>query len=274
MEAPAKPARSAPSTTEIEVVLSDRIEDVDEALAVVHDGFVEAGYTLPRPSGRRMHTSYLNPGTVFAVARVDGEPVGAAVLVADGPFGLPSDRAFAEEIDALRGFDSRPLLECGSFVVAASWRRHTRRVFVRVMSALIRVAYEEFPGSGILISVAPETVRFYGAIAGMAGIAGPRPLYGAPAILLRSPDAAHMVEHCRRGESSGQRALDRLIREHPRSWLADVRTGRPLPDRWIRELMAEDGGAERLAEQIRLLALRHPHALRALLGEAAGVLAA
>jgi hypothetical protein len=274
MEAPATPARRAPSTTEIEVVLSDRIEDVDESLAVVHDGFVEAGYALPCPSGRRMHTSYLNPGTVFAVARVDGEPVGAAVLVVDGPFGLPSDRAFAEEVDALRDFDSRPLLECGSFVVAASWRRHTRRVFVRIMSALIRVAYEEFPGSGIVISVSPETVRFYSAIAGMVGIAGPRPLYGAPAILLRSPDAAHMVEHCRSGDSSGQRALARLIGEHPRSWLADVRSGRPLPDRWIRDLMAEDGGAERLAEQIRLLALRHPHALRAILGEAAGVLAA
>ena len=101
-----------------------------------------------------------------------------------------------------------------------------------------------------------------------------RQLYGAPAILLRSPDAAHMSEHCRRGESSGQRAMDRLIHEHPRSWLADVRTGRPLPDRWVRELVAEDHGAERLAEQIRLLASRHPHALRAILGEAAAVLAA
>jgi hypothetical protein len=269
-----KAERRAPSTTEIQVVLSDRIEDVDETLEVVHDGFVEAGYTLPRPSRRRMHASYLNPGTVFAVARVDGEPVGAAVLVADGPFGLPSDRAFTEEIDALRSFDSRPMLECGSFVVAASWRRHTRRVFVRVMSALIRVAQEEFPGSGILISVSPETVRFYAAIAGMASIAGPRPLYGAPAMLLHSPDGGHMAGHCRRAESSGQRALDRLIRESPRSWLADVRTGRPLPDRWLRDLVAEDPGAARLAEQIRLLALRHPHALRAILGEAAGVLAA
>jgi hypothetical protein len=274
MEVRMKAAPRVPTTTEIEVVLSDRIEDVDDTLAVVHDGFVEAGYMLPRPSGRRMHPSYLNPGTVFAIARVDGEPVGAAVLVTDGPFGLPSDRAFAEEIDALRAFDSRPMLECGSFVVAASWRRHTRRVFVRVMSTLIRVALEEFPGSGILISVSPETVRFYGAIAGMAAIAGPRPLYGAPAILLRSPDAAHMVQHCHRAESSGQRALDRLIRENPRAWLADVRTGRPLPDRWIGDLVAEDRGAERLAEQIRLMALRHPHALRAILGEAAGVLAA
>ena len=32
-------------------MLSDRIEDVDETLAVVHDGFVEAGYTLPRALG-------------------------------------------------------------------------------------------------------------------------------------------------------------------------------------------------------------------------------
>ena len=138
---PPRPRRSTSS-------LSDRVEDVDEALAVVHDGFVEAGYTLPRsPRAGGCTPSYLNPGTIFAVARIDGEPVGAAVLVADGPFGLPSDRAFAEENDALRALGSGPMLECGSFVVAAPWRRHTRRVFVRVIAALIRVALDEFPDS-------------------------------------------------------------------------------------------------------------------------------
>ena len=91
-----------PATDEIEIVLSDRVEDVGEVLSVVHDGFVEAGFTPPQPSGKRLHPSYLNPGTVFALARIDGEPVGAAVVVVDGPFGLPSDRAFAEENDALR----------------------------------------------------------------------------------------------------------------------------------------------------------------------------
>ena len=96
------PVDAMPAVDEIDVTASDRVEDIDEALMVVHDGFVEAGYLDPTPSGRRMHPAYLNPGTVFFVARVDGETVGTCALIADGPFGLPSDRAFAEENDLLR----------------------------------------------------------------------------------------------------------------------------------------------------------------------------
>ena len=67
-----------------------------------------------------MHPSYLNPGTVFLVARIDGETVGTCAMIADGPFGPPSDRAFAEENDAdARRGDGR-LHECGSLAVAGS----------------------------------------------------------------------------------------------------------------------------------------------------------
>lgn len=263
-----------PTTHEIEVVLSDRVDDVDEVLRVVHDGFVEAGYTLPQPSGRRMHPSYLNPGTVFALARIDGEPVGAAVLVVDGPFGLPSDRAFAEENDALRGFSPKPIIECGSLVVRVPWRRHTRRVFARAISALTRLSLVDFAGSPVVITVTPETERFYGAMLGMRRLAEARPLYGAPALLMHPGTIEDMARHCRRGESSGQRAMDRLIRETHPAWILDRRAGLSLPADWLRELVEEQEAAGALAAQIRLLASRHPALLRTILRDAAAALVA
>jgi hypothetical protein len=257
--------QAPPSTDEIEIVLSDRVEDVGEVLRVVHDGFVEAGFTLPQPSGMRLHASYLNPGTVFALARIDGEPVGAAVVVVDGPFGLPSDRAFAEENDALRSLGPDPIHECGSFVVRAQWRRHTRRVFVRAIAALTRIALVDSPGSPVVITASPETERFYGAILGMRRLSEPRPLYGAPALLMHPGSVADMARHCRRGDSSGQRAMDRLIRETHPSWLVDRRGGLALPSDWLRELVEEQDAAGGLAAQIHLLASRHPSLLRSIL---------
>ena len=95
------PRRGRALTSEIDVTIADRVEDVDEALEVVHDGFVEAGYHAP-PLGPADARLLPEPGHLFLVARIDGRRPGRCAVVVDGPFGLPSDRAFAEENDALR----------------------------------------------------------------------------------------------------------------------------------------------------------------------------
>lgn len=259
-----------PSTEEIDVVLSDCVEDVDDAIAIVHDGFVEAGYSAPQASGRRLHPAYLNPGTFFAVARVGGEAIGTIALIADGPFGLPSDRAFAEENDLLRAESDAPIRECGSLAVRASWRRHTRRIFMRTTSALLRVGLEEFPDAPVPMVVAPESERFYSAMTGAHLVAGPRPLYGAPAVLMRT-SAAGSARHCSLRNAPGQRRMNALVAERNPSWLMDRRSGEPLPSEWLRELIDEQGVMDRLGAQVGLLARRHPDTLLDLLRDARGV---
>lgn len=249
-----------PSTAEIDVVASDCVEEVDEALSIIHDGFVEAGYIPPQRSGRRMHASYLNPGTVFFVARMDGVPVGTCALIADGPFGLPSDRAFAEENDAMRAESGLLLHECGSLAVRNTARRHTRRIVMRVIAAMTRLALEEFPDAPVPMAVAPENQRFYAAIVGAREVAGTRPLYGAPAILLRT-GGIELAAHAAQRETPSQRTMDDLITEQSPSWLARRRSSRPLPALWLQELLDEQDVTGRLAQQVALLAERHPRAL-------------
>lgn len=268
MEVAAETVQRAPTTTEIEVVLSDRVEDVNEALAVVHDGFVEAGYTMPKRSGRRMHAAYLNPGTIFGLARIGDEPVGAVVLVMDGPFGLPSDRAFVEENDNLRRASRSPVLECGSFAVSAPWRQHTRRVFVRLIAALMRATIDDLPDSPVVIAVTPEMERFYRSTLCLKLLGGPRPLYGDACLQLCTPSIATLRDCVRVGATSPARALDRIVEGPEPDWIADRRTGRPLPARWLAELNEEQGVTAALEAQVRLLAARYPEACRALLREA------
>ncbi len=257
-------AELTPSAHQIELVVSDRADDIDDALAVVHDGFVESGFIARQPSGRRFHPSYLNPGTIFAVARIDGEPIGAAVMVPDGPFGLPSDRAFAEELDALRAGCAAPIRECGSFAVLAPWRRHTRRVFIRILAAFTRIAIAEFPDAPGIMTVSPETERFYRDVGGFTRLAGPRPLFGAPALLMLTPNAVEASHHHLIGTTQSQRTISRLTRDPDPRWMVDIRDHLPLPADWLRALAGEQLSATPIGAQLRLLTECHPQILRAL----------
>ena len=256
-----------PSVEEIDVTASDRVEDIDEALMVVHEGFVEAGYLAPTPSGRRMHASYLNPGTIFFVARIDAETVGTCALIADGPFGLPSDRAFAEENDILRAASRGPIYEAGSLAVRADYRRATRRIVMRLFAAMTRVALVEFPDAPVPLAVMPENRRFYTAMAGALDVAGPRPLYGAPAVLLQT-GATALAAHCALRATPTQRAMDALLTERSPQWFTDHRSRLPLPSDWLNTLLDEQGVTGALAAQIGLLAERYPDVLARVLDAA------
>ena len=252
------------SVHEIDVTASDRVEDIDEALMVVHEGFVEAGYLAPKPSGRRMHAAYLNPGTVFFVARIDGETVGTCALIADGPFGLPSDRAFAEENDALRAMAGERIYEAGSLAVRSEHRRSTRRIVMRLFAAMTRVALAEFPDAPVPLAVTPENRRFYAAMAGTLELAGPRPLYGAPAVLLQT-GATALAAHCALRATPTQRAMDGLLTEIRPAWFTDRRSRLPLPSQWLNALLDEQGVTDVLAAQLRLLAETYPDVLHRVL---------
>jgi hypothetical protein len=264
--------QEAPSTAEIEVVASRCVEELDEAMSIVHDGFVQSGYLAPQPSGRRLHPSYLNPGTIFFVARMEGHAVGTCALIADGPFPLPSDRAFVEENDRLREETGLPLHECGSLAVREEARRHTRRIVMRLVAAMSRVSAERFPMSAIPLAVGPENRRFYAALVGAEEVAGERPLYGPPAVLLRTSGIGPTI-HAAQRLTPIQRTMDDLITERDPSWLT-LRRPEPLPAAWLQRLIDEQGATRALSEQVGLLAAHHPHALERVLAGTRASLAA
>jgi hypothetical protein len=261
-----------PSTAEIEVVASFCVEELDEAMSIVHDGFVQAGYMAPQPSGRRLHASYLNPGTMFFVARMEGRAVGTCALIADGPFPLPSDRAFVEENDRLREETGRPLHECGSLSVRAEARRHTRRIVMRLVAAMSRVSAERFPTSAVPLAVGPENRRFYASLVGAEQLAGERPLYGPPAVLLCTSGLGPTI-HAAQRLTPIQRTMDDLISEQDPSWLT-VRRPEPLPAAWLQRLIDEQGVMRALSDQVALLAAHHSHALVGALRDTRSALAA
>jgi hypothetical protein len=198
-------------------------------MVLVHDGFVESGFMDPEPSGRRVIPHYLTPGTFFALAHIDGRAIGATSVIPDGPWGLPSAHAFADEVAAAA--ELGPPVEVGSLVVSAEHRSRTRPVFMHQMAGIIRVLHG-YPEEPVVFgTVAPEQERFYAALFGLRRVGPVRDLYGAPAVSLIGP-IGDVVEHVFAGHTMGRRTIAGLLSDPGPVWLRNrlaERDSGPVP---------------------------------------------
>lgn len=248
------PLRVAPRPPEVapRIAYTDRIEDVDEALTLLHDRFVDAGYMRPRVSGQRLIAPYLNPGTWFAVAEVQQQTVGTIAVIEDGPFGLPSDRAFVEEIDALRaGAGADHVREVGSLATRAG-QRGSAGISLHLFAAAIRLGLREFPTAPVVMAVTPAASRLYATLLGAEQVAGPRPLYGSPAVLLAT-DGDRVLDSTLNHRTTRHESFARLLTQTFPRWLSDRRERKPWPRAWLRPLLEESGLPADLAAKAALL---------------------
>lgn len=176
-----------PTLTMATVVVSDHAAVADDAMRLTHDAYVDRGFAAPRASGRRFIAPYLNPGTRFVVVYSAAEPIATATLVPDGPFGLPAERAFAEEVDEVRAAsDTR--CEVSGLAVASRWRRHIRLVLGLLLGTVVRVNGRDAPGHRVLFVVEPRQATVMSSVLMGERSVGPRPLLGAPGTLVVTRD--------------------------------------------------------------------------------------
>ncbi len=138
-----------------------RALSVDELLGayrLVHDTFVEQGYILPQPGGVRIRPWELDPSTATFLARKEGQVVGVQTLAFDSAgLGLPSDGAFREEIDALRG-PEEIVCEATNEAIAEEFRRSS------VPTELMRAIFSHARNAGctrLITTVSPSHTGFY-----------------------------------------------------------------------------------------------------------------
>lgn len=204
--------------SDVQVVVSDLLPDIDAAMVLVHDGFVESGYLPPQSSGRRMIPHYLTPGAQFGLAMgEDDAPAAVMTLLPDGAWGLPCEAAFGEEIAALRRVEG-PLQEVGSLVVSGAHRGSTRPMFMALVAATMRAGFVRHPEGTFVIAVAPEQERFYHSLCALTRVGPDRDLYGAPAVLMRV-GVRDCIAAVMEGASITRRALQRLISDPHPGWL-------------------------------------------------------
>lgn len=181
---------TGPTLASARVVVSDRTAVADDAMRLTHDAYVERSFLQPVPSGRRFIAQYLNPGTRFVVVYSGDEPIATATLVPDGPFGLPADRAFVEEIDQVRA-ESDTRCEVSGLSIASVWRRQTRLVLGLLLGTIVRVNGRRAVGHRVVFVVEPRQAVVMSSVLMGERSFGPRPLLGAPGTLVVTRDLSH-----------------------------------------------------------------------------------
>ena len=219
---------------------------------LAHDGYVESGFMIPRPSGRRLIGPYLNPGVTFTLCRSGARDVAAGTAIPDGPFGLGADRGFPDIMSELRE-DGRPILEGGSLVIRPEWRHSKRRIMVLLIASFIRLAGEISPDTYMVLVLHPRDTRFWRSVLGMETISPrSRELWSAPAELVMA-SWSHVISHLRSNDRRLAQVLLQAAVEPDPAWLTDARTGDGPPHEWFAPLADEDPEIRQLRESAAIL---------------------
>jgi ribosomal protein S18 acetylase RimI-like enzyme len=134
------------------------VEDLRDAYRLVHDVYLGAEYISGEPAKMRVRIFETSPKTATFVARVKGKVVGVLSIIHDSErSGLPSEKAFAEEVGTRRALGLK-LVEVTNQAVAPEYRR------TGVPTELMRCAFAHAMNEGAdqgIAAVSPSHNAFY-----------------------------------------------------------------------------------------------------------------
>ena len=239
---------------EMKVVVSVDAQTAADAMRLAHDGGVEAGFLRATKSGMRFNPSFMNPGTIFVVAYSGDEPVASLVLIEDGPFGLPSDRAFIEEIDSFRS-QGDVMFELGAWVIAQRWRRYFAIVSSLLFGAVTRRHIASDEPRRMVLAVEPHRAKLTSEIFACELLTEPRPYLGLPGALLVTQRTADWADHYINIDEglAPRRIMAARVFDPDPDWLQVGREGPNWSDELLMGLLAESDVEARLSAQLELV---------------------
>jgi hypothetical protein len=174
----------------LELEIATGPDDLERALAVLHDAYVEAGFMDPHRSGLRVTPWHLLPSTATAIARWEGRVVATMSSIRDGALGLPMDKAF--DLSALRARGER-IAEISALAIDPAFRRQRRSLIHPLIRFLWRYSLTHHGTDRVVILVNPSMVELYEAIYLFRKLEGRSRIdrydfvKGAPGIALQTP---------------------------------------------------------------------------------------
>jgi hypothetical protein len=135
--------------------------EFERAFALAHDAYVDAGLSVPHPSGLRVMPHHALPSTALLVASSAEEVVGTLSVIRDGVFGMPMEKEF--DVSGLRTQGLR-LCEVSSLAIAGRLRNKGRVLFP-LIKYLMHVTRGAFGINRMLLVTHPRDADLYGAIA-------------------------------------------------------------------------------------------------------------
>ncbi len=158
--------------------------ELSEAYRILHDSYVELGYSQPQISGMRIVKYFALPSTTTLIALFDGKVVGTISIVRRGSFGLPMDSLYdlSEFIER-----NEVIAEVSSLAIDEKFRQKRGALFLPLLKYFWQYTEQFMILDSIVITVNPAMSDFYEAFLGFKRLkAGLVPKYdfanGAPAV--------------------------------------------------------------------------------------------
>ena len=149
---------------DFQVEIATSQADLQSAYTLLHDSYVGIRIIDPQPSGMRCNLFTFLPTTTVVVVKLKGRVIGTVSLIKDSNSGLPSDREFPNENNALRR-QGKSLVEISALAVAPDYRGRHAITFL-LIAFLYTHCRESFACDNMLAAVHPKSETFYKALMG------------------------------------------------------------------------------------------------------------
>ena len=133
-------------------------EELSEAYRILHDSYLELGYSKAHISEMRIVKYFALPSTTTLIALFDSKVVGTISIVRRGSFGLPMESAFdlSEIIDR-----NEVVAEVSSLAIDSKFRQKRGALFLPLLKYFWNYVDEFMNLDSIVITVNPSMTDFY-----------------------------------------------------------------------------------------------------------------
>lgn len=145
------------SGLEVDVRIAKTKCELEQAYQLVHNAYLEAGFTKGDGTGIRFNAYHALPGTTVLIVTVRNQVVGTISLIQDSFLGLPSEKAFNLQKFRARGH----IGEVSALAVAPEYRAKRAEVLYGLIRLMARYTLERTGVKYWVISVNPKHRTFY-----------------------------------------------------------------------------------------------------------------
>lgn len=135
--------------------IAETRDELEAAYRLVHDVYVQEGYSDTEASGMRINLRYALPTTTTFIGIHQGKVVITMTLVGDSPLGVPMDAIFSRELYRLRT-QGRFIAEVSALASDPSYRRGTQALALFSNKIMWLYAIRNLKVDDLVIAVNPK----------------------------------------------------------------------------------------------------------------------
>ncbi|MDR3213612.1 MAG: hypothetical protein LBT71_06835 [Azoarcus sp.] len=138
--------------------LAQTKEELEGCFRLLHDEYVEAGFTQPDPSGLRVTLHHALPTTSVLMCCYESTVVGTVSLIRENKLGFPMQHAFdLGEVFKMGG----NVAEVSGLAISKQYRAHKKRILMPMLKFLYEYAEYRFDTRHLVIVTHPRDMGFY-----------------------------------------------------------------------------------------------------------------